>query len=186
MPRGSGYAPTQSENTVERRSDPKEGNCPAAWNRPVSVWTVAREQEKLKLGKRAAFVKSRFKRLRQEDGTWEADFRAMPKPITQSETHYLGLVVAERDGFLLAESHVEGRPSVNDLATLLAHAMRRPLTGSAHRPRRIHLRGHHQWRELFPHLAELGIEVAVQKELPRSRKPTKPTCDGCERPTESA
>jgi hypothetical protein len=127
---------------------------------------VAREEEKLKLGKGAAFVKSRFKRLRQEDGTWEADFRALPKPITQSETHYLGLVVAQPDGSLLADSHVEGRPSVNDLATLLAHAMRRPLTGGAHRPRRIHVRGHHQWRELFPHLAELGVEVAVQKELP--------------------
>jgi hypothetical protein len=129
--------------------------------------TVAREEEKLKLGKGAAFVKSRFKRLRQEDGTWEADFQALPKPITQSVTHYLGLVVTQPDGFLLAESHVEGRPSVNDLATLLAHAMRRPLTEGAHRPRRIHVRGHHQWRELFPHLDELGIEVAVQKELPK-------------------
>ena len=128
---------------------------------------VPREEEKLKLGKGAAFVKSRFKRLRQEDDTWQADFRALPKPITQSETHYLGLVVTEPDGFLLAESHVEGRPSVNDLARLLAQAMRRPLTETAHRPRRIHVREHHQWRELFPHLAELGIEVAVQKELPQ-------------------
>src|SRR5437763_3621981 len=128
---------------------------------------MRQESDNLKLGKGAAFVKSRFKRLRQEDDTWEADFRALPKPITQSETHYLGLVVAQPDGSLLADSHVEGRPSVNDLATLLAHAMRRPLTEGAHRPRRIHVRGHHQWRELFPHLAELGIEVAVQKELPR-------------------
>ncbi|MFO0926138.1 MAG: hypothetical protein U0736_03745 [Gemmataceae bacterium] len=45
--------------------------------------------------------------------------------------------------------------------------MRRPLNGSTHRPRRIHVRGHHQWRELFPHLAELGVEVVVQKELPQ-------------------
>ena len=130
----------------------------------TSEWDVAREV-KLKLGKGAAFVKSRFKRLRQEDVTWEADFQALPKPITQSETPYLGLIVTQPDGSLLADSHVEGRPSVNDLATLLAHAMRRPLTQGAHRPRRIHVRGHHQWRELFPHLAELGIEVAVQKEL---------------------
>ncbi len=128
---------------------------------------MPREEEKLKLGKGAAFVKTRFKRLRQEDETWEADFRALPKPITQSLTHYLGLVVTEPGGSLLADSHVEGRPSVNDLATLLAHAMRRPLTGKAHLPRRIHVRGHHQWRELFPHLAELGIEVAVKKELPK-------------------
>ncbi len=75
-------------------------------------------------------------------------------------------VSTQPDGSLLAESHADGRPSVNDLATLLAHAMRRPLT-EAHLPRRIHVRGHHQWRELFPHLAELGIEVAVQKELPQ-------------------
>jgi hypothetical protein len=127
---------------------------------------VAREEEKLKLGKGAAFVKSRFKRLHQEDDTWEADFQALPKPITQSRTDYRGMVIAP-DGSLLADSHVEGRPSVNDLATLLAHAMRRPLTEKAHRPRRIHVRGHHQWRELFSHLAELGIDVAVQKELPK-------------------
>ena len=127
---------------------------------------MAREEEKLKLGKGAAFVKGRFKRLRQEDETWEADFQALPKPITQSQTHYLGMVVAP-DGSFLADSHVEGRPTVNDMATLLAHAMRRPLTGKAHRPRRIHVRGHPQWRDLFPHLAELGIDVAVQKELPK-------------------
>src|SRR3954462_13427068 len=128
---------------------------------------MRQESDSLHLGKGTAFVKSRLKRLRQEDKTWEADFRALPKPITQSETHYLGLVVAQPDGSLLAISHVEGRPSVNDLASLLAHAMRRPLTGKAHRPRRIHVRGHHQWRELFPHLAELGTEVAVRKELPQ-------------------
>jgi hypothetical protein len=87
--------------------------------------TVAREEEKLKLGKGAAFVKSRLKRLRPEDETWEADFRALPKPITQSATHYLGMVVAP-DGSFLADSHVEGRPTVNDMATLLAQALRRP------------------------------------------------------------
>jgi hypothetical protein len=85
----------------------------------------------------------------------------------QSETHYIGMVVTQPDGFLLADSQVEGRPSVNDLATLLAHAMRRPLTEGAHRARHIHVRGHHQWRPLFPHLKELGIDVAVQQELPQ-------------------
>jgi hypothetical protein len=127
---------------------------------------VAREEEKLKLGKGAAFVKGRFKRLRQEDKTWEADFQALPKPITQSQTHYRGMVVAP-DGSLLADAHVEGRPTVNDMATLLAHAMRRPLAGKAHRPQRLHVRGHPQWRELFPHLAELGVKVAVRRELPK-------------------
>jgi hypothetical protein len=130
---------------------------------------VAREEEKLKLGTSAAFVKSRFKRLRQEDETWEADFQALPKPITQSQTHYQGMVVAP-DGSFLADAHVEGRPTVNDMATLLAHAMRRPLAGKAHRPRRIHVRGHPQWKELFPHLDELSIIVAVHRELPKVQR----------------
>jgi hypothetical protein len=127
---------------------------------------VPREEEKLRLGKGAAFAKARLKRLRQEDETWEADFQALPKPITQSQTHYRGMVVVP-DGSTLADSKVEGRPTVNDMATLLAHAMRRPLTGRSHRPRRLHVRGHPQWRELFPHLAEIGIEVAVQREIPK-------------------
>jgi hypothetical protein len=61
---------------------------------------------------------------------------------------------------------VEGRPSVNDLAVLLAHAMRRPLTEGAHRPRQVQVRGHRQWQELFPHLKEVGVEVSVRQELP--------------------
>jgi hypothetical protein len=101
---------------------------------------VVRQEEKLKLGK-GAFEKGRLKRLRQEDETWEADFRALPKPVTQSQTHYLGMVVAS-DASFLADSHVEGRPTLNDMATLLAQAIRRPRTGKAHRPRRLHVRGH--------------------------------------------
>jgi hypothetical protein len=76
-------------------------------------------------------------------------------------------MVVASDGSFLADSHVEGRPTVNDMATLLAHAMRRPLTEIAHRPRRLHVRGHPQWRELFPHLEEVGIKVAVHRELPK-------------------
>jgi hypothetical protein len=130
---------------------------------------VPREEEKLRLGKGAAFVKGRLKRLRQEEETWEADFQALPKPTTQSQTHYRGMVV-DPDGSVLAESHVGGRPTVNDLATLLAQAMRRPLTGKGHRPRRLHVRGHPQWRELFPHLDELGIKVTVHRELPKVQR----------------
>ncbi len=114
---------------------------------------MAREEEKPKLGKSAAFVKGRLKRLRQENETWEADFRALPKPIMQSETHYIGMVVTQPDGFLLADTHVEGRPSVNDLATLLANAMRRPLTEGGH-PRQTHYRVPKisTFEDLFEHL----------------------------------
>ena len=114
-----------------------------------------------------AFVKSRLKRLPQGDDTWDADFEALPQPIMQSETHYLGMVVEKEDGWLLAELTVHGRPTVNDLATLLANAMSRPLARDAHRPKLIRLRGHHQWRELFPVLKKLGIEVSVERKLPK-------------------
>jgi hypothetical protein len=129
--------------------------------------TVVKERHGLKLGKGTAFDKARLKRLRQEAGTWEADFRAQPKPKTQNETHYLGLVVSQRGGSVLAEAKVEGRPTANDLASLLAKAMRQPLTEAARRPRRIHVRGHRQWQELFPHLEELGVKVSVTQELPK-------------------
>jgi hypothetical protein len=124
------------------------------------------EEENLKLGKGVAFVKSRISRLPESGETWEADFEALPKPMTQTETDYLGMVVAKEDGALLADLSVHGRPSVNDLATLLAHAMRRPLDGHARRPKAVHLRGHRQWRELFPVLEELGIGVSVERKLP--------------------
>ncbi len=132
--------------------------------------TVARKEVKRPLGKGATFGKVGLKRLRQEDDTWEADFRALPKPIMQTQTHYLGMVVVKKNSSVLAESHVEGRPSSNDMAALLVQAMRRPLTESAHRPRRIHVRGHQQWRELFPHLNALGIKVSARPELPKVQK----------------
>ena len=127
------------------------------------------EEEKLKPGKGAARsvqgpVSSRS--CPRADETWEADFRALPKPIGQSVTEYRGMVVTEEGGSLLSESHVHGRPSVNDLATILANAMRRPLEVKGRRPTLVRLRGHHQWRELFPVLKELGMDVSVERELP--------------------
>jgi hypothetical protein len=130
--------------------------------------TVA--EEKLKLGKSAAFVKSRLARLSQSDEIWEADFEALPKPIMQNETHYVGMVVTKKGGPLLTDMTIQARPSVNDLATLLANAMRRPLDGDARRPKLVRLRGHHQWRELFPTLEELGIGASVEKKLPGIQK----------------
>ena len=54
---------------------------------------MAIEHPRLKLGKRASFVKTHLKQLPREKETWEVDFRALPKPADQTETHYLGLVV---------------------------------------------------------------------------------------------
>lgn len=84
----------------------------------------------------------------------------------QKETHYLGLVVALPRNNPLVCIPVDYTPDVNDLADLLAAAMRRPMTSDAHRPRRIAFRGNPRWEEMFPHLNQLGIEVSIQNELP--------------------
>jgi hypothetical protein len=127
---------------------------------------MAREHPRLRLGKRAAFVKARLKRLPRKEETWEVDFRALPKPAGQTDTHYLGLVVALPRGDPLVYLPVEYTPTVNDLADLLADAMRRPLTGSARRPEHLHVRANPRWDELLPHLKELGVEVTLQDALP--------------------
>jgi hypothetical protein len=84
-----------------------------------------------------------------------------------TEPRYLGVVVSEEDGSLLADLLIHGKPLVNDLAMLLAHAMRRPLDGDARRPRLVRLRGgQRRWRGLLPALEENGVEVAVERNLP--------------------
>ena len=128
--------------------------------------TVAKEHARLKLGKRAAFVKTHLKQLPQQEETWEVDFRALPKPADQADTHYLGLAVALPRGDPLVYLPVEYTPTVNDLADLLADAMRRPLTGSARRPAHIHVRANPRWEELFPHLQDLGIAARIHDDLP--------------------
>jgi hypothetical protein len=127
---------------------------------------MANEHPRLKLGKRASFVKTHLKRLPRQEETWEVDFRALPKPAGQADTQYLGLAVALPGGDPLVYLPVEYTPTVNDLADLLADAMRRPLTGPARRPERLHCRANPRWDELFPHLKELGVEVTLRDDLP--------------------
>jgi hypothetical protein len=127
---------------------------------------MAKEHPRLKLGKRAAFVKTHLKQLPQVKETWEVDFRALPKPPGQTDTHYLGLAVALPRGDPLVYLPVEYTPTVNDMADLLADAVRRPLTGSARRPDQLHFRANPRWEELLPHLNELGVEVTFRDDLP--------------------
>ena len=80
------------------------------------------------------------------------------------------MVVTKKGGRLLADMTVHGKPTVNDLATLLANAMRRPLDANARRPKVIHLKANPRWRELVPVLGELGIGVTVEKRIPKIDK----------------
>src|SRR4051794_13002950 len=126
--------------------------------------------EHLKLGKGAAFVKSKLRHLPQTDDVWEVDFQPVPEQVWKRLTPgelWLGLVVSVPERLHLADLLLEvPPPTVNDLARLLAQAMNRPLVDRAHRPARIHLRDHPQWRGLLPPPGELGIEVVTQDALP--------------------
>ncbi len=121
----------------------------------------------LKLGKGAAFVKSRLKRLRQEDDTWEADFFPIPCSDGQHDSVWMGMVLSHAHDYVLAQRNFDEPPTVNDLARLLAHAMQRPLAGPIHRPRCLYLRGRPEWAELLPHLKQIGIQVVSQEALPK-------------------
>jgi hypothetical protein len=79
---------------------------------------------------------------------------------------WIGLVVSHTEEFILAQVTVEKPPSVNDLAILLADALRRPWGGQAHRPRTLHLRARPEREELLPHLEDIGIRVVNQTHLP--------------------
>jgi hypothetical protein len=125
---------------------------------------------KLKLGKGAVFVKSQLRSLLQSDDVWEADFR--PIPVRHQKwsfpgDRWLGMVVSESRALILADEILTAAPSVNDLAKLLGTAMRDPFGAPPHRPDQIRFRTNAGWIELFPHLAQLGIEVVTEDVLPK-------------------
>lgn len=130
--------------------------------------TVADAPDRLKLGKgQSFFVKSQLRRLEQKNDIWETDFLPLALRPGRRPQFWLGMVISRTDDYLVAEHTVEERPTVNDLARLLAEAMRRPLVEFAHRPRILHLRPRPEWEELLPHLRQVGIDVVVQKHLPK-------------------
>ena len=78
-----------------------------------------------------------------------------------------GIVLNHDHDNVLAQRVVEGPPTVNDLANLLAEAMRRPLVDFSHRPRVLYLRARPEWVELLPHLKQIGIQAVSQDALPK-------------------
>ena len=79
--------------------------------------------DKLKLGKMSAFVKRDLRLLPLTDAEFEADFFLDRGFSTKRREAWIGMVIEREFGALLAMEDVEWPPTVNDLATLLAHAM---------------------------------------------------------------
>ena len=125
--------------------------------------------DKLKLGKSSAFVKKDFRPLPLTKIEFEADFFLDLESSGKRQERWLGMVIEREDGAVLALEDVQlPPPTVNYLATLLAHAMLRPSNaGDRQRPGTIYLRNRPQWQELLPHLQQLGIGVALSDDLPR-------------------
>jgi hypothetical protein len=122
--------------------------------------------DKLKLGR--AFVKRDLRVLPLTDAEFEADYFLDPVFSTKRQPHWKGMVIERESGGVLAMEDVRlPPPTVNCLATLLAHAMIRPLDAEKRqRPRRIYLRDRPQWQELLPHLWQLEIDVVLNDDLP--------------------
>jgi hypothetical protein len=125
-------------------------------------------EARLKLGKGASFfVKTRLRQLRQGDDTWEADFFPIPCSDVEHGSVWWGIILSHGHDNVLAQRMVEEPPTVNDLANLLADAMRRPLVDFSHRPRTLYLRARPAWAELLPHLKQVGIQAVAQDSLPK-------------------
>jgi hypothetical protein len=124
--------------------------------------------DKLKLGKSSAFTKRDIRALPQTEAEFEADFFLDPGFSTGGERTWTGAVIEREHGSVLALEDVRfPPPTVNYLASLLDHAMLRPQYGDHQRPRIIYIRDRPQWKELLPHLRQLGIEIALSQDLPR-------------------
>lgn len=123
------------------------------------------EGNKLKLGKGSALVKRDLRQLPQTEDVWEADFLSLPRKGPSQE--WLGIVVNRKSKFAISTQFCLRTPTVNDLASLLSNAMRRPVieVEKRQRPARIYLRDDPRWAELMPHLEQLGIEVATAERL---------------------
>src|SRR5438132_14312686 len=107
---------------------------PSSWRRGPGHRNAAKgndmadQPDKLKLGKGASFfVKTQLRRLRQEDDTWEADFFPIPCSDSKHDSVWWGIVLSHSHANVVAQHMVDEPPTVNDLAHLLAEAMRRPL-----------------------------------------------------------
>ncbi len=146
-----------------------------AWPRKVTkhyrqtkVTTMVESGDKLKLGKSSAFTKGKIRSLPLTDAEFEADFFLDPVFSTKRQPHWQGMVIERESGGLLAMEPVRiPPPTVNGLATLLAHAMLRPLDAQdRQRPAKIYLRDRPQWQELLPHLRQLEIAVELTDDLP--------------------
>ena len=125
--------------------------------------------DKLKLGKSSAFVKRDLRVLPLTEAEFEADFFLEPEFSTKRQEIWMGMVVErEFDGLLATEDVRLPPPTVNNRATLLAHAMQRPPDyEDRQRPRIIYLRDRPNGKYSLPHLWQLGIEVILCDDLPR-------------------
>ena len=126
---------------------------------------MAESNEGLKLGKGAYFVKSRLRRLPQTDDEWQVDFQPFIPRSRRRKQEWLGFVLSQTDDFLLSEVFLEDPPTVNDLARLLAGAMRRPLIDRPHRPKKVLVRDNRPWQEILPDLKGIKNEVVIRDAL---------------------
>lgn len=134
---------------------------------------LASHTNKLHLGKGVSFVESELLRLPLGDDIWEADF--LPT-ISGGRIVWRGLVVTHKGCRPLQERMVEHQPDVNDLADLLSGAMLHPGDEDPRRPPTLRIRKRQDWREILPHLEQIGIHVIFAGRLVKWDRAFKDLC----------
>ena len=79
------------------------------------------------------------------------------------------LVVSPAEDWVLATTLLPDEPTSDSLWDVLAETIKKPVSGTAHRPTRIRIEPDPRWEVLRPHLAEIGIELRNRRSNGASR-----------------
>jgi hypothetical protein len=120
------------------------------------------------------------KNLPQEYDVWQADFRQMPswirvagKPLRP----WVVLVTSRSNDLVLAHEMPEETPPAALLWDVLVQAMQHPAAGQPHRPTELQVRAGERWEALRQHLDEIGVGLAVVKELDQMEAVFRGMCE---------
>ena len=114
-------------------------------------------------------VKKQLFRLKQRYGVvWQATFSRVPAWMRDGQLMvrpWSVLIVNLSDGVVVHQQLANREPTAALLFDVLSRAMRKPGAGKSHRPSEIQVREHPLWRDIQPHLEEIGVDCIFREDL---------------------
>jgi tetratricopeptide (TPR) repeat protein len=134
-----------------------------------------------------AAEKSRLRRLPQVSETWQADIRQFGPVVAEDGVKFqpwFFLVTSPGDDLVIAQGLARAAPPASWIWNQLSRAMSKPITKKPRRPTIVEVLPGESWRELEPHLAEIGVKLmhadsidhldSMLEELDRHLRPETP------------